>query len=199
MRLSFPKNNEEPAMKDHKILCGVTAFAVLIFAAWAWGWFDTGQYSEDPKVAELEKFRDANITQGEPPREVRQEMRDKMEGLSPEQRMAFFESSMPIFVPMMAKRFEEEYDKFAALSPEEQRKKLDERIDEMEKRGGPGGPGGPSGNRPPIDSKKMNEIAKKMLDWTTPDQRTKFENGMRMMNERRAERGLQPLPPMGGF
>jgi hypothetical protein len=119
-----------------------------------------------------------------------------MEGLSHEQRMAFFESSMPIFVPMMAKRFEEEYDKFVQLSPTEQRKKLDERIDEMEKRGNPGGPGG---NRPPIDTKKMNEIAKKMLDWTTPDQRTKFENGMRLMNDRRAERGLSPLPPMGGF
>lgn len=186
-------------MKDHKILCGVTALVVLIFAAWAWGLFDRGQYSEDPKVAELERFRDANITQGEPPREVRREMRDKIEGLSPEQRMAFFESSMPIFVPMMAKRFEEEYDKFVQLSPEEQRKKLDERINEMEKRGGPGGPGGPGGNRPQFDSKKMSEIAKKMLDWTTPDQRTKFENGMRMMNERRAERGLAPLPPLGGF
>jgi hypothetical protein len=186
-------------MKDHKILYGVTALVILIFTAWVWGWFDAGQYSADPKVAELERLRDANVTKGEPPREFREEMRTKMEGLSEQQRTAFFESSMPIFVPMMAKRFEEEYDKFVALSPEEQRKKLDERINEMEKRGGPGGPGGPGGNRPPMDPKKMNEIAKKMLDWTTPDQRTKFENGMRMMNERRAERGLQPLPPMGGF
>jgi hypothetical protein len=182
-------------MKDHRILYGVTALVVLIFAAWVWGWLDTGQYSDDPKVAELERLRDANITQGEPPREFREEMRTKMEGLSEEQRMAFFESSMPIFVPLMAKRFEEEYDKFVELSPEEQRKKLDERIDQMEKGGGPG----PGGNRPPIDQKKMNEIAKKMLDWTTPEQRTKFENGMRMMNDRRKARGLQPMPPMGGF
>ena len=181
-------------MKDHKILYGVTALVVLIFAAWVWGWLDTGQYSADPKVAAAERYRDENLGKGE--REFREGMRTQVEGLSPEQRMAFFESSMPIFIPLMAKRFEEEYDKFVQLSPDEQRKKLDERINEMEKRGGPGGPGG---NRPPMDVKKMSEIGKKMLDWTTPDQRTKFENGMRMMNERRAERGLAPLPPMGGF
>jgi hypothetical protein len=180
-------------MKDHKILYGVTALIVLIFAAWVLGWLDTGQYSDDPKVAEVEKYRDANLGQGEPSREFREGMRGKMEGLSPEQRMAVFESSMPIFVPFMANRFEQEYDKFVQLPPEEQRKKLDERIDEMEKRGGP------DGNRPAMDPNKMNEIAKKMLDWTTPDQRTKFENGMRMMNDRRGQRGLPPLPPMGGF
>lgn len=184
-------------MSEHKIKYGLAALMVVIFAAWVWGWLDTGQYSDDPKVAEAERLRDANIGNEAP--EFREQMRTSMEGLSPEQRMAFFESSMPIFVPLMAKRFEEEYDKFVQLSPEEQRKKLDERIDEMEKRGGPGGPGGPGGNRPPMDPKKMNEIAKKMLDWTTPEQRTKFENGMRMMNERRGQRGLSPLPPMGGF
>lgn len=185
-------------MKDNKVLYGITAVVIIVFGAWAWGWWDTGQYSSDPQVAELEKLRDANVAKGaEPSREQRQEMRQRMEGMTEQQRMAFFESSMPIFVPIMAKRFEEEYDKFMKLSPEEQRKKLDERIDEMEKRGG-GGPGGPRGGRPPIDQKKASEIAKKMLDWTTPEQRAKFENGMQIMNNRREERGLQPLPPFGG-
>jgi hypothetical protein len=186
-------------MKDHKALYGITALVVLIFAAWIWGWLDTGQYSDDPAVAELEKFRDANIDNGEAPGEMREQMRAKMEGLSEQQRMAFFESSMPIFMPMMAKRFEQEYDEFAKLSPEEQRKKLDERIDQMEKRGGPGGPGGPGAGRPQMDPKKMSEFRKKMLDWTTPDQRAKFESGMQIMNKRRNERGLPPLPTMGGF
>ena len=180
-------------MKEHKVSYAVAAMVVLLFAAWVWGWVDTGQYSDDPEVAEVERFRDQNITQGEPSREVRNEMRDKVEGLSPEQRMAFFESSMPIFVPMMARRFEEEYDKFMELSPVEQRQKLDERIDSMEKRGGPGGP------PPNIDAKKMDEIRKKMLDWTTPEQRAKFDNGMQLLNQRRGERGLPPMPPMGGF
>ena len=69
----------------------------------------------------------------------------------------------------------------------------------MEKGGGPGGPGGPGGNRPPIDAKKIDEIRKKMLDWTTPEQRAKFDNGLQMLNKRRSERGLPPVPPMGGF
>ncbi len=186
-------------MEKNRILYGATALTVLLFTAWAWGWFDAGQYSDDPVVAELEKRRDENVAKmkdfsPEQLREQRADMRSQMEGLSEEQRMAFFESSMPIFMPMMAKRFEEEYDKLAKMSPEEQRQEMDKRIDEMESRGGPGGPGG----RPPIDAMKMNEIRKKMLDWTTPSQRSKFENGMRMMNDRRQERGLPALPPFGG-
>jgi hypothetical protein len=190
-------------MESNKKLYGITAVVVLIFAAWAWGWFDAGQYSADPKVAELQRIRDENVAKmnGASPdqmRDQRSAMRQQMEGLSEAQRMEFFESSMPIFVPMMAKRFEVEYDKFQKLSPEEQRKELDKRIDEMQARGGQGGPGGGPGGRPPIDAKKMDQIAKKMLDWTTPEQRSKFENGMRIMNDRRQERGLQPLPPFGG-
>ncbi len=197
-------------MEKNKIYYGVTALVVLLFAAWAWGWFDAGQYSDDPAIAELEKLRDENVAKmkglsdeqmRDQMREQRDGMREKMEGLSEEQRMSFFESSMPIFMPMMAKRFEEEYDKLAKMTPEEQRKEMDKRIDEMEARGGPGGPGGGGpgrGGRPPMDAKKMDEIRKKMLDWTTPEQRSKFENGMRMMNERREERGLPAMPPFGG-
>jgi hypothetical protein len=178
---------------------GITAVVILVFAALAWNWFDAGQYSDDPAVAELERLRDANVAKGEPPQAFRDDMRSKMEGLSPEQRQAFFESSMPIFIPMMAKRFEADYDKMMAMTPEEQRAEMDKRIDEMEARGGGppgGGPGG--GGRPQMDPKKMDEFRKKMLGWTTPEQRSKFENGMKMFNERRKERGLQPLPPFGG-
>ena len=72
-----------------------------------------------------------------------------MEGLTPDQRMAFMESSMAVFVPLMAKQFEKNYDEFMAKSPEEQRREMDKRIDEMEARGGQGGPGGPGRGGPP--------------------------------------------------
>ena len=191
-------------MDKNKFLYGITAIAVLLFAAWVWGWFDAGQYSEDPKVAELQKIRDENVAKMKDAsrdelRDQRSAMRAQMEGLSEEQRMEFFESSMPIFVPLMAKRFEEDYDKLMAMTPAEQRQEMDKRIDEMESRGGPGGPGGPGrGGRPPLDPQKMDQFRKKMLDWTTPEQRAKFENGMKMMNERRQERGLPAMPPFGG-
>jgi hypothetical protein len=189
-------------MQDNRKLYGITALAVLVFAAWAWNWFDAGQYSDDPAVAELERLRDANIGKDlsrDEQRAQREDFGKRMSGLSEEQRMAFFESSMPIWIPMMSKRFEQDYDKLMAMTPEEQRKEMDKRIDEMEARGGPpgGGPGG-GGGRPQMDPKKMDEFRKKMLDWTTPEQRSKFENGMKMFNDRRKERGLQPLPPFGG-
>jgi hypothetical protein len=192
----------EISMQDNRKLYGITALAVLIFAAWAWNWFDAGQYSDDPAVAELERLRDANIGKDlsrDEQRAQREDFGKRMSGLSEEQRMAFFESSMPIWIPMMSKRFEQDYDKLMAMTPEEQRKEMDKRIDEMEARGGPpgGGPGG-GGGRPQMDPKKMDEFRKKMLDWTTPEQRSKFENGMKMFNDRRKERGLQPLPPFGG-
>jgi hypothetical protein len=126
---------------------------------------------------------------------------ERMKGLSEEQRMAFFESSMPIFVPMMARQFEKRYDEFVKLSPEEQRKELDKRIDEMKARGGAGGPGDAGGRRGAprsIDPKKAEQFRKKMLDWTTPEQRAKFENGISAMNERLKERGMDPLPPGPG-
>jgi hypothetical protein len=189
-------------MQDNRKLYGITALAVLVFAAWAWNWFDAGQYNDDPAVAELERLRDANIGKDlsrDEQRAQREDFGKRMSGLSEEQRMAFFESSMPIWIPMMSKRFEQDYDKLMAMTPEEQRKEMDKRIDEMEARGGPpgGGPGG-GGGRPQMDPKKMDEFRKKMLDWTTPEQRSKFENGMKMFNDRRKERGLQPLPPFGG-
>ena len=116
--------------------------------------------------------------------------------------------TMPIFVPMMAKQFEKRYDEFMAMSPEQQRAELDKRIDEMKARGGPGGPGGPGGGGnggrrgpPNMDPKKAEQFRKKMLDWTTPEQRAKFENGINLMNGRLKERGMDPLPPGpgGGF
>jgi len=185
------------------VICVVVA--ALIWA-WALGWFEGKEYSDDPVVAELEKLRDENVPKLETmPESERRAQRDafgeRMKGLTEEQRMAFFESSMPIFVPMMARQFEKRYDEFVKMSPEEQRKELDKRIDDMKARGGPGGRGGAEGRRGGprnIDPKKAEQFRKKMLDWTTPEQRAKFENGISAMNDRLKERGMDPLPPGPG-
>lgn len=189
-------------MNNRSIASVIALGLVALIWAWAMGWFQGKTYSDDPKVAELERLRDenvpklANLTETDR-RAQGEQFRQQMQGLTPEQRRAFLESSMPIFVPMMASQFEKRYDEFMNLSPEEQRAELDKRIDEMEGRGGPGGPGGGPRN---IDPKQVDEFRKKMLDWTTPSQRAKFENGIQMMNNRRKERGLPPLGgPGGGF
>jgi len=43
----------------------------------------------------------------------------------------------------------------------------------------------------------MEEMQKKWLAYTTPDQRAKMDNGMQMFAARMKERGLTP-PPMRG-
>jgi hypothetical protein len=189
---------------------GVLALVVgVLLWGLIFGWFNGKQYNDDPVVAELEKLRDENVpklnqlSEAER-RSQREAFGERMKGLTEQQRMAFFESSMPIFVPMMARQFEQRYDEFMTKSPEEQRKELDKRIDEMKARGGPGGPGGAGGGRrgpPNMDPKKAEQFRKKMLDWTTPEQRAKFENGIDLMNTRLKERGMDPLPPGpgGGF
>lgn len=164
---------------------GAGALVVALLLAWQLGWFS----SEDKFVAELK-----TLAAAPPSDDTRNAMRDLMrsrfEGTTPEQRQAMFEQMAPVFMPMIFQRFESEYDRFMAMSPQERNKELDRRIDEMEKRN-PGGRGAPfGGNASPA---QVDSFRKKMLDWTTPDQRAKFEDGMRMMNDRRKQRGLQPM------
>jgi hypothetical protein len=183
---------------------GALVAACLIWA-WALGWFEGGKaYSDDPQVAELQKLVADNAPKFE---QLSQEerrtqgdaFRKRMEGLSDEQRMAVMESAMAIWIPIAARRFEQEYDKFMAMSPDEQRQELDKRINDMEKRGG-AGQGNGRGGPPNMDPKRVESFRKKMLDWTTPEQRAKFENGMQIFNNRRQQRGLPPIGgPGGGF
>jgi hypothetical protein len=191
-------------MNRKSILGIATTIVVGLLAAWMLGWFGSGKYSSDPKVAELEKLRDETIVkQIDGPDGARraegEAFRAKIGELSQPQREAFLERSMPVFIEKMSEQFDKRYEKLMAMSPEERRKELDKSIDQMEKRGGfPGGPGG-GGGPPKMDPQKMDEMRKKMLDWTTPEQRSKFENSMQMMNDRRRERGLKPMGGPGGF
>ncbi len=185
-------------MNKNRIIGGLALILVLLAGAWWLGWFER----EEPVVAELRQLAAQPQTE-QNDGAMRDFMRERMEGLSEEQRMQMFEQMAPIIFPLMAARFEQEYDKFMAMSEEERNKKLDERIDEMQRRGGPGaggGPGGGGGGRPNIDPAKMDEFRKKMLDWISPEQRGKFQNGMQMFNDRLKDRGLPPVgPPGGGF
>lgn len=169
---------------------GVALVLLLLAGAWWLGWF----HREDPLVAEVKELA-AQPQSKDNDKAMRDMMRERMQGLSEEQRMAMFEKMAPIFIPLMASRFEQEYDKFMAKSEEERNRELDKRIAEMKRRGGP--PSG-GGGRPNIDPKKIDEFRKKMLDWVTPEQRGKFQNGMQMFNDRLQAQGMQPVGPPGG-
>jgi hypothetical protein len=178
---------------------GVTAILLLLLGGWWMGWFAE---QEDPLIAQMREFAAAPQEQRDDPA-AREQFRERMQGMSEEQRGAMFEKMMPIFIPMMMARFTADYDKFMAMSPEDRNREMDKRIDEMQKRGGPGGPGGPGGGgggRPNMDPKRMAEFQKKALAWTTPEQRAKMDNGMQMFTNRMKERGLSPPQfPGGGF
>lgn len=173
---------------------GILVCLICFGAAWALGWFDS-QYSDDPEVAKLEKMRDELVDKSEEQRRAaRGQFQEAMENMTEQQRESFMESSMPIFVKMGAAHMEKRFDEFLEMSPEEQIVEMDKRIDEQiarEKSEGGSGPG--RGGPPNMSPDKMDEFRKKMQDWTTPDQRAKFETVMGMYNKRREQRGLDPM------
>jgi hypothetical protein len=174
-------------MNRQKQFAGVLLVGILLLGAWALGWFER----KDPVLAELEKQRDADFARQEQMSEeerqaTREEFGKKMRGLTEEQRRAFFENSMPIFLKM----FERQVDSFLEKSPEEQRKEMDKRIDEMKARGQTGPGGGPGGRGGGPSPKQVDEWRKKMLDWTTPEQRAKFDTAFQKFNERLQQRGM---------
>jgi hypothetical protein len=184
------------------VMGGGAGTVLLLLLAWWLGWF----HREDEFVAEIREL--ATAPQSDENRDaMRDAMRERFQGVPEDQRMQVFEQLAPVFIPMMMARFETEYDKFMAMTPEERNRELDRRINEMAARdrpggpgGGPGGFGGQRGARPNMDPKKMDEFRKKMLGWTTPEQRSKMQNGMQMFAERMRQRGMEPPPmPGGGF
>lgn len=174
---------------------------LLVAAAWWLGWFGK---AEDPLIAQTRQL--VETPQAEQTSQQRSDLRDawrqRFEGLNDEQRTAMFEQMAPIFMPLMMRQFETRYDAFMAMSPEQQRAELDKRIDEMRQRTASGQGPGPLGGaaRPQMEPAKAAEFQKKMLAWTTPEQRAKFQNGMMMFSNRMKERGLNPPQmPGGGF
>ena len=107
----------------------------------------------------------------------------------------------PIFIPMMAKQFEAEYDEFMAMSPEEQRTASSTSGSTRCKRAAAQAagrrPGRPAAAGRTWIPRRWPRFRKKMLDWTTPEQRGKFENGMQMFNDRMKERGMDAAANAG--
>jgi len=178
--------------KKKYVLAGGFVLILILGAGWAMGFFE----GTDPQIAELEKMRDENLSNrgGRPDEGFREKVRE----LSDEQRQQFFESSRPIFQQMMIQRM----DRFFALPPEEQQQELDQWIDRMEERrqqraaDGGRGDGGNRGNQSGGD---RDQRRKARLDSSTPEMRAKMDRFMDQMNDRREERGLEPVRGFRGM
>jgi len=194
-------------MKKRKIAIGV---ALVLLAAIAWAIWPQG---ENPQVAKVramqqELFADGPGRDSTVPSEERRkafgEFRQEMEKLTPDERDKLMRDNPPPFVRRMKKDISE----FFELPLEKRKEALDRHIDNFEKmrRGmeqrfaqsggrpgggfGPGGGGGRSGMNP---AGRAN-MAKRMLDNTTPQDRAERSEFMRQMQDRRRERGLPPMP-----
>lgn len=183
----------------------VAVVALLAGGAWALGYFD----GLDPEVTALQEFRDENFQRidqmtDEERRTQFQEFRSRVDALTDDQRREFFDGSREFFQARMLDRM----NNFFELSPEQQKKDLDEQIDRMEEwrrnreagggqargGGGPSRPGG--GGRGPGG---RGGGGKARLDRSTPEMRAKMDRYRDMMNQRREERGLEPIQGGRGF
>jgi len=180
-------------MNKKKTAIGAVMLALVVGAGWALGFFDT----TDPQVAELQKLREETFGRmdqmsDEERRSQFQEFRQRVEGLSEDQRREFFESSREGFQQVRVQRM----DQFFAMTPEEQTKRLNELIDRMEEwraNRGQGGGWGRGGGRGNMTAAQRDQHSKQRLDRSTPEMRAKMDRFRDMMNERREERGLEPI------
>ncbi|HMP06752.1 MAG TPA: hypothetical protein PJ982_10410 [Lacipirellulaceae bacterium] len=177
-------------MNPNRIALVAGALLVLLVGAWWMGWLSR----DDDGLAEIRQLAAQPQTR-ENARALRDMVGERMQGLDEQQRFQMFEQMAPVFIPLMAARFEQEYDRFMAMTPEEQNRELDRRIDEMQRRGGPRTG---AATQPNIDPQKMDSFRKKMLDWVSPEQRGKFQNGIQIFNNRLQQRGMPPVSPPGG-
>jgi hypothetical protein len=187
-------------MDKRKVSIGVVAILIIgIGAAWALGYF----HRTDPAFAELQQLRDQMRSAPEADRQgFRDQFRQKLDGMSEDQRRGFFQSNQGQFRQEAAKRMNE----FFAMSPADQKKRLDEIIDQMQKRqkerqangnqaGGPGGGGNRGGGRNMTDGQR-EQARKSRLDNTDPAQRAQMDKFRAMMGDRMQQRGI--APPAGG-
>jgi uncharacterized membrane protein YgcG len=201
-------------MDKRKVSIGVIAVLLIgIGAAWALGYF----HRTDPAVAELQQLGAQMRTASETDRPALfEQFRQKMDGLTDAQREEFRQNNQGRFRQDMSKRMNE----FFAMSPADQKKRLDEIIDQMQKRqaqrqaggganGGPGGPGGGfgfggggpggggrGGGRQNMTDGQREQGRKSRLDNTNPAERAQQDKFRAMLGDRMQQRGMSP--PTGG-
>jgi hypothetical protein len=191
----------------------IAALAVLLLlGGLGWALMPAGVDPQVARVTELQQklFSEQSQATPEERRAAFGEFRQELEKLTPEQRDKLMRDNPPPFVRQMQKNIRDFFD----LPADKRKEALDRQIDEMESRrrqmtkqfaqsggrpgGGPGfggGPGGgPGGNRGAMDPQHRQEMTRRMLDNTTPQDRAMMGEYMRQVQDRRRERGMPDLP-----
>jgi len=167
-----------------------TAMGILaLLATIGWALFS----GEDAELAAAKQMRDdlfqkVDTLSSEERRAGREAIREKMQDFSPDQRREFGQGMRQFFMQRV--------DKLLAMSPEEQTQELDKMIDRMEEmRGNREARGGERrGDRGgDMSSAERDQRRKQRLDRSTPEMRAKRDAMRDLINQRREERGLDPI------
>ncbi len=187
-------------MKYRNSIIAVTIVGFLAMAAWALGFLG----GPDPAVAELQQMADQAFGQdlsAAQQAELRQQFRQKIDGLTAQQRESFFDANRDRLMQRMETRMNE----FFAMPPAAQQKRLDEIIDQMdrprasraqsgsEQRTGRGDRGGWG----KMTEAQRDERSKRRLDQTSPKMRAQFTEFRKMLEDRAKRRGISELPGRG--
>jgi len=189
-------------MKQRKLIVSLSMVALLAIAAWAFGLFG----GADPAVAELQQMADQAFDRDpsdSQQAEFREQFRQRMGALTPEQREAFFDANRDRWMQSMEERMNE----FFAMSPTDQQKRLDEilnrmsqpREDRSQNGGNQAGPGDGRGRGDwgSMTEGQRDERAKRRLDRTSPKMRAQFTEFRKKLEDRAKERGITQLPGWG--
>ena len=201
----------------------MAAILALIAIAAYWWWPLPKTEAADPRIVEMfettqkpliEKLLSANSTWER--LQLAGQLQQSLVKLDDQDRRLLFEhgrKNADTFRQAFMTREQQRVEKFFQLSPEQQKKALDEHIDEMESfrklfagfgrppGDGAGPPKAPSNSSGPT-SQEFREFQRqlgfqKMLNDTTPQFRAEVTEYMSRMSQRREERGLPAMPMPG--
>ncbi len=181
-------------MNKKNTLAATIILALLAGVAWA---LFSG---EDAELVEAKQMRDEMLQKidtlsSEERKSGREAIREKMNNFSPDQRREFGRGFRQFFMKRI--------DKLLTMPPEEQQQELDKWIDRMEEMRGnreARGNEGRSDRGGDITSAERDQRRKGRLDRTTPEMRAKMDAMKDLINNRREERGLEPIKgPRGMF
>lgn len=209
-------------MSDKRIwIAGAVVATLLIAGGLTWALYPRESKYVVQAQELMAKMQDENLSQ-EDRQQLWQQFRELRESVPDDQREEVFRAAGEPW----RRQFESRMREFASLPENERNAFLDQDIDRMETMrrqfeermragggergpgggfgGGPGGPGG-GGNaegrqgRGNWTDETRTDRRRRRLDNTTPEQRAHMTEYFRAMNERRVERGLEPMgPPFRG-
>lgn len=184
----------------------IAGLIVVVSTGFALAWW-LGWLGEDPALAEVKamqaKLADVNLSEADF-RATMEQVRAKMDSLSEVSRRAAWQNSRQLF----DQREQSRIDRILAMKPQERTRALDNEINRMERwradrqqraaqsGGGQRGPGSntgaPRSRGGQSDEQRLSRLRNR-LDNSSPEQRAKRSEYARLINERRAQRGLPPM------